>query len=128
MKNLFIFFLGLCFAFTSCKGDDDECTVSTVIGTYMGIDDCQENNVHDETITITVGVDDNSVTYVDDAGTTFETTLNGCNTATEEIDWDGGISTKKYDLRFSEDAVRLTTQVRTGLFSSDACVRTLTKQ
>lgn len=127
MKNPLLFVLVLCFAFTSCK-DDGDCTVTSVVGTYMGVDACDASNVHDETITISVGADDNTISYVDDFGTTFETTLEGCNTVTVELDWSGGVSRKEYDLRFSEGEVRLTTRVRTGFISPDPCVRTLTKQ
>ncbi len=130
MKNLTLFFLGLCLIISACKDDEGEsCTSASVAGVYMGVDACNENNVHDETITISVTPSANMISYEDDEGVTFTAILNDCETETVELDVITGLETKKYDLLFSEGEVRLVTEARTlGVLFSNVCARTLIKQ
>lgn len=126
-------FLGLSFVFvcllvSACKDGELECSADSVVGVYSGVDACNDNNVHDETINITSTSDSNIISYVDDEGVTFTTTLIDCTTETVELDQLGGVEKKTYDLVFSESDVILTTEVKVLGLSNGACQRILNKQ
>ncbi len=128
MKKLFYCVFACSALFLSSCGDDYECTVEGVVGTYVGTDACNDQNVHSEEISFAATANANEIEVSTDEGLVFVTTLNDCRTVTFTEEVIAGTESKEYDFTFKEGEVEVKTKVTTlGLFT-DTCERTLNKQ
>ncbi len=124
-KTLFGLLICSLFLVTSCK--DDECTGESVSGTYVGTNDCDPNDVMELTLTVTGTGSD--ITVVGDDGSSWSTTLNGCDSETFEQSFDifGITIDAKFDLSFNDTSVTFRNET-TSLGSTETCTIVLDKQ
>ncbi len=127
LKFLSLLLLSATLFMTSCGDDEPDCTSSSVAGTYTGTNDCDPDDVTEDTLTVTASGD--SVTIDDGEGTEWTVALNGCDTEsyTETVDIFGISITTTIDVTFTETDMTLVTSA-SGFGINDSCSLTLTKQ
>lgn len=88
------------FLLTSCGGED--CTTETVLGTYVGTNDCDPDDIKEVTYVVTSSGD--NVTITSDEGSTWTAKLEGCSTETyeETVDFLGLMVTTVLDATFTD--------------------------
>lgn len=131
--RILIFISLLTFGLSSCGGGDD-CTTETIVGTYVGVNDCEEVSdptlvLNEGAITMTVEhLSGNSYKASDSNGEEYAFTVNGCDINVPELEFEFlGISIKTSgDGKF--DGNQMTLNVTTSLDgTSFTCSVTATK-